>query len=501
MRLISLAGLLLLLVLSVAIARIPHAHGISGTVTEGSAPVSGALVHLQGKASRSAQTNESGQFHLTIAPTHGDRLTATKDGYFIGAARAHKNPPHIDLQPLPARDFEDYTWVPPHSDARDNQACATCHREIYEEWSTSGHARAANGKHFLNLYEGKDWFGRKAGWSLLDEYPDGAGVCSACHAPTVPFSDPAYYDLGRASGVAAQGVHCDYCHKIKKASTSKVGLTHGRFAYELLRPENGQIFFGPLDDALRGNDVYAPFYRESTYCAPCHEGTVFGVHAYGTFSEWLEGPARRAGKSCQSCHMTPTGQLGNVAPGHGGVERDPATLVNHGFFAGSQAEMLRKALRVEIECKPQRDAIGVAVTVTAKNAGHRLPTGFPDRNLILIVEGFGADSQPLGPRNPRTVLSDLVGREWSGTSGKLYAKQHVGMDRQSPVPFWRAIPQFLDSRLRPEEPDESHYVFELDLHHVRVRLVYRRFWEAVRVSKGWPNDEIIVADKEIEISK
>ena len=68
-----------------------------------------------------------------------------------------------------------------------------------------------------------------------------------------------------------------------------------------------QLFFGPLDDVDRGEDAFSPLYRESRYCASCHEGIVFGVHVYSTYSEWLSSPARRAGKQCQDCHMAPTG--------------------------------------------------------------------------------------------------------------------------------------------------------------------------------------------------
>jgi hypothetical protein len=277
-----------------------------------------------------------------------------------------------------------------------------------------------------------------------------------------------------------------------------VGLTHGRFAYQLLRPENGQLFFGPLDDALRGNDVHAPFYRESSYCAPCHEGTIFGVHAYGTYSEWLESPARREGKSCQSCHMAPTGKLSNIAPGHGGIERDPTTLASHSLFAGSQAEMLRKSLQVEVKCEHDGDAFRIAVTVTAKNVGHRIPTGFPDRNLILLVEGFDAKGRRVMPHRKLFNLSDLAGQEWKGLQGTIFAKKFINLGRQQEglFPFWRAGGSLIDdSRLNPEEPNTNYYRFEWDLDHIRVRLVYRRFWESVRLAKGWPNDEITVVDK------
>ena len=40
-----------------------------------------------------------------------------------------------------------------------------------------------------------------------------------------------------------------------------------------------------------------------------HEGVVFGVHVYSTYSEWLDSPARKQGRHCQDCHMKPTGTM------------------------------------------------------------------------------------------------------------------------------------------------------------------------------------------------
>src|SRR4029077_11499143 len=113
--------------------------------------------------------------------------------------------------------------------------------------------------------------------------------CAACHAPAIPANDPAQLDLLEIRGTASKGVHCDYCHKIADVDHGSLGLTHGRFNLKLLRPaQDGdkptqQVFFGPLDGSDRGDDAYSPLYRESRYCASCHEGTVFGVHVYSTY--------------------------------------------------------------------------------------------------------------------------------------------------------------------------------------------------------------------------
>ena len=131
---------------------------------------------------------------------------------------------------------------------------------------------------------------------------------------------------------------------------------------------------------------YSPLYKESRYCASCHEGVLFGVHVYGTYSEWLESPARRQGQQCQSCHMTPTGKLTNIAPGKGGIERDPKTLASHDF-PGGQAEMLRRCLKLSVRVRRVEQGVRAEVEVTAENVGHRVPTGFIDRNLLLIGGG------------------------------------------------------------------------------------------------------------------
>src|SRR5262249_42318110 len=150
--------------------------------------------------------------------------------------------------------------------------------------------------------------------------------------------------------------------------------------------------------------AYAPLYKESRYCASCHEGVVFGVHAYGTYSEWLESPARRQGRQCQDCHMAPSGTLTNIAPGKGGIERDPRTRASHGF-PGGQADLLRRCLSVTTSAERTKHGVGVRVEVRAESVGHRVPTGFVDRNLVLVVEATGAAGKPVallrGPKLPR----------------------------------------------------------------------------------------------------
>jgi hypothetical protein len=462
---------------------------VSGTVRDNSGPLAGARVRVQAQPD-STFTDGEGRFTLSPPAREAAPLTvaAWKEGYLIGGGEWRGAPLEILLRPLPEVDNPDYAWVDPTPDPAGIHNCGNCHEEIFREWSSSGHARSATNRRFRNLYDGTDWSGRPGhGWSLLDEHPHGAGVCAACHAPTVEFDHPAADDLRAADGVAAHGVHCDFCHKVRDVDVSHAGLTHGRFAMSLLRPAEGQLFFGPLDDVTRDEDVFSPLQSESRYCAACHEGVVFGVPVYTTYSEWLDSPAAGEGRSCQSCHMTPTGRMTNLAPGAGGVERDPATLASHTFLPGGREAMLRRCLTVDVHGRQEQDSLRLRVTVTADNVGHRVPTGFIDRHLLLVVEPAGGGLQD-GP-----VLPLAAGGEFAGKPGVLFAKLRTD-DEGHPVPFWRDGTEPADTRLVPEQPVVAEFGFAAPA-DVRVRLLYRPFWPQVAREKSWPDATVVVYDE------
>jgi hypothetical protein len=324
---------------------------------------------------------------------------------------------------------------------------------------------------------------------VATQNPLGADVCAACHAPApTPAQTPG------ATGL--QGVHCDYCHKITGLGDGTLGLSHGRFNLRLQRPGPGeQLFFGPLDDVDRGEDAYSAFYRDSRYCASCHEGIVFGTHVYSTYSEWLDSPARREGRQCQDCHMAPTGRLHNLAPGHGGIERDPATLGNHRFFQGSLGEMLHRCVRVEAALARDGNGVRCRVSVRVEGAGHRVPTGYIDRQLLLVAEGFDTAGRALAPLRVGSRLPEEAGRELAGKPGRLYAKVLRDEAGHRPAPFWGhdgAEPS--DTRLIPGQVDRLELEYPAGLARLRVRVLYRRFWDEVVRSKGWQDRDLTVFD-------
>jgi hypothetical protein len=189
----------------------------------------------------------------------------------------------------------------------------------------------------------------------------------------------------------------------------------------------------------------------------------------------------------------------NIAPGKGGIERDPMTLANHRFFAGSLEEMLKQCLKVKVHVRHDAGTTRVETEVLADGVGHRVPTGFVDRNLLLVLEALAAEDQPLGlrdgPKLPQTAGKDLEQR-----AGRVYARQLRDFDGKAPAPFWRADPAHEDTRLRPGKPDRLAFTFAGTATAVRVRVLYRRFWHEVAVAKRWPDNEIIVLDERINLA-
>jgi hypothetical protein len=488
---------------------------IQGHVLSEAGAVAGAVVRVQGSP-ESVLTDPEGRFELPAPSARPVVLTAWKAGFVIGSTTSSPQPSCINLHALPAEDNPDYTWVDPTPLAEDHQRCGNCHPEIHQQWQSGVHARTATNRRMLSLYAGTDWRGRPGqGWSLLEEHPLGAGVCQSCHAPTVEFGEPGSDDLRLVDGVAAQGVHCDFCHKVHSIPPAESGLAHGRLAVNLLRPEHGQLFFGPLDDVSRGEETYSPLMRESRFCATCHEGVVFGTHLYATYSEWLASPAGQQGQTCQSCHMRPDGHLRNIAPNAGGIRRDPQTLASHQLMPGGKQAMLQRCLSVSPRWSRDADGLRLEVTLLADNVGHRVPTGFIDRHLILSVEPLfigeseSAERIPAGDP-PQVPPSDLhvesadrtrgprlpaeVGKPLAGRPGLLLGRVLTDNDGRSPAPFWRPTKNESDTRLFPGKPLTSEYRFAVQPARVRIRLLYRRFWQEVRIAKSWPDETLVVHD-------
>ena len=257
----------------------------------------------------------------------------------------------IELQAHADHDNADYAWLPSryYPGQGESQGCAECHSRQgtdlafslpVDEWLLDAHAESAVNERFISMYNGSDLSGNASpltrkgysrdygsfplrpdlsspyygpGYKL--DFPDTDGNCGSCHTPAAAANAPYGTNPNGLSGVAAEGVPCDFCHKVWDVRlNAEDGLPQanmpGVLSFEFRRPDDAHQFFaGPLDDVAPGEDTYSPLQRESAFCAPCHFGVFWDTVVYNSYGEWLASPYSDAdtGRTCQDCHMPPLG--------------------------------------------------------------------------------------------------------------------------------------------------------------------------------------------------
>lgn len=369
----------------------------------------------------------------------------------------------IALEPLPNRS-KDYNWLTSlHTESKealnkralntDFEPCESCHGRIVTEWKQSAHANLQKNS-LYNL--------------LLQS--EGLGIpqqqCDQCHRPVVENQQVA--------------ISCDYCHKISEVDVSdSLLLGHQRLSHHLSAEK--QSFFGSLDDVSRSNDTYHPLYKQSEYCAGCHQGRFWKTKVYSEFEEWSQSSYATQGTECQDCHMQTTAQYA-ADPQMGGLLRDSATLSNHHFAVTKRT--IQTALEVESKLVRENGTITVTVNIKNTGAGHAIPAGNPMRHLILVLEAANSQGKVVnpvsGPSIPNWVRGKLVG-ESGFAYGKVLALrqgyEQTGEKRIYPAPFWRNSYIESDNRLRPGEITENRFQFNAEAGlRVKVRLFLREYY-------------------------
>jgi hypothetical protein len=535
-------------------ATLPDAAGrpeIRGTVRDARGPVAGAVVREQTTTNQTS-TDRQGQFVL-IASTEDEPVTvsAWKHGYYCAKVEGVLPPADrvsLTLRPYQADDNAEYEWVPPVGE----ESCASCKPAVTAVWMNNAHANATTNPRFLTLYNGTDLDGRQSpptrygsdpdygvfplppdparpyygpGYKL--DFPDTAGNCAACHVPGAAVDTPYEIDPNRVAGADAFGVHCDFCHKVVSVSLDpETGLPAanrpGVLSMELRRPfpddpERPQLFFGTFDDDnVPEEDTYLPLLETSQFCAPCHFGVFWDVVIYNSFGEWLDSPYSdpETGKTCQQCHMpSPTRVDGrlitNVAPGRGGVERDPLTIHAHTQPGASSQSLLENTVTMQVAARCRADGIVVQVDITNDQAGHHVPTDSPLRHLILVVRATDGRGRPLTQAGGPTVPSwcgvgDPEDGCYAGLPGKAFAKvlEELWTGVSPTGAYWNPTRVVSDNRIPALATDSSTYRFDLPSEApatVRVTLLFRRAFYDLARSKGWDLPDRIMEETTVTV--
>jgi hypothetical protein len=530
---------------------------ITGIVRGDDGPLAGAVVRIQ-TTEYSAVTHAEGKFELVLPEyvTGPVKLTAWAKGYLIGGpveASPGNEDVTISLHRHAKLDNREYAWLPSIRSAGsgENQVCSECHFRgeaasgpalPVDEWLKDAHSQSAVNPIFLTLHSGTDIAGRRSpstrykvepGYGMvplppdpkepyygpgyrLDD-PDHTGNCGTCHLPLSGLNAPFDTDPFSAAGVEAEGINCDFCHKIWDVHLDPLtGLPFpdkpGVLSYEFRRPFKGHQFFaGPLDDIAPGEDTYSDLQKKSEFCAPCHFGVFRDTVVYDSFGEWLRSPYSRkeTGKTCQDCHMPNSGVQFFASPEKGGQKRDPKTVISHRMPGARDLDLLRNAVSLTLEAERSQEGIRVRTKVVNDHTGHDVPTDSPLRHLILVVRAYASKGSELslkdGPVLPEWCGSGEPAKGYyAGLPGMVFVKllEEVWTG-VSPTPaYWNPTRVVMDTRLAAFQSDVGEFLFGAPASgDVRIEavLLYRRAYKKLMDLKGWNEPDIVMESVAVEL--
>lgn len=244
------------------------------------------------------------------------------------------------------------------------ETCGECHRQIYEEWKSSIHAYAYQDP-FFHAYWKKD----RNVW-----------VCLNCHAPLENQQPTLIKEIPRGRVEKATQIpnpHYDPDYQKEGVTCAVCHVRDG-------------VVLGPFDDSVAPHPTrFDPAFRTTQICYRCHNVVsgpfqFYNIGPCGTYAEF-EGRyfMKEKGMICQSCHMPeverPVAEGGPIRLGR-----------QHLWRGGHDPDMIKRAVAVQVEADPSAPKPGESVTVTLTlinaGAGHKIPTGDPDRHFTVEFE-------------------------------------------------------------------------------------------------------------------
>jgi nitrate/TMAO reductase-like tetraheme cytochrome c subunit len=258
------------------------------------------------------------------------------------ARRAKAKDSEAEEALVPAIDAETLSLYPTAAQ------CGECHKQIYEEWSSSQHAYASISPMF-HKFEQK--------FQQLTQGTVGT-FCVRCHQQVgTQLGEARDTPLWGRSQISREGVSCITCHRVKE----NYGKVNGERRVEpgkIYEPVYGSGEKSVIEDVLanketysvktstdgRGNDIHQGMITKnqitkSEFCVSCHQVAVnLGIKLEIVWDQYRDSPARKAGVTCQDCHMgkvpgKPEGYASAPSAIVGGKEINPGRKhANHRFI-------------------------------------------------------------------------------------------------------------------------------------------------------------------------
>jgi hypothetical protein len=254
-----------------------------------------------------------------------------------------------------------YQKIPEGLTSLKAESCGTCHTEIYNEWKSSIHAHAYRDP-FFHAYWTKD----KHTW-----------VCLNCHTPLENQQPSLIKDIPRERvEKAVQEPNPNYDPEYQKEGVT-CAACHVRDG----------VILGPFEDSAAPHPTrFDPSFRTTQLCYRCHSVVGGPAQFYnggpcGTYAEYEGGYyMKERGFICQSCHMPEiTRPVATDSPIRKGRQ--------HLWRGGHDPAMVKSAVAVQVKTNPSPPKSGqdleVTLTLINAGAGHKLPTGDPDRHFTV----------------------------------------------------------------------------------------------------------------------
>lgn len=254
--------------------------------------------------------------------------------------------------------------IPAGLDSLSAASCGTCHKEIYDEWKSSIHAQAYDDP-FFQAYWKKD----KQIW-----------VCLNCHTPLENQQPTLIKDVPRGRVEKARqepNPRFDPAYQKESVTCAACHVRDG-------------VIEGPYDDSVAPHPTkFDPRFRTAQVCSRCHNvvsgpAQFYNVGPCGTYAEY-EGKffMQERGFICQSCHMP---EIDRPVATNGPIRRGR----QHLWRGGHDPDMVKQAITVEVKADavepgPRAD-LGFTLTLLNAGAGHKIPTGDPDRHFTVEFE-------------------------------------------------------------------------------------------------------------------
>lgn len=311
--------------------------------------------------------------------------------------------------------------------------CGACHVEIYEEWKLSTHRRAwLDDAQFVAELE-KSRGQAKADGTLPDDaahrQKDVGWMCVNCHTPSIRQLPELV--VGLKDGAIDQPIYAknpDFDPEFQKEAIS-CATCHVRDG----------VVYGPFGDTDAPHATAKdPKLLTPETCTQCHNAqATFPAQNLGCFfttgEEWAASDYSKTEQSCQSCHMP------HVKRKLAGAFDRPPRMTRRHWFGGSLIpkkpefsdelkplqEVYGSGVDIELvtapkdaqpagdldpefgadstRCAPNQPCLRLWVRLSNRNAGHKFPTGDPERHADIHIRATNAHGELLAQASDRVA--------------------------------------------------------------------------------------------------